>query len=80
MKFELEKVKSERYVEFEAVFLEELNKHAPLEKKFLRYNNNPFMTKDYRKQIMVLSNFRNIFNKEKAMKTGVNISVDAIFA
>ena len=44
LKFELEKVKSERYGEFEAVFLKELNKHAPLKKKLLRHNNNPFMT------------------------------------
>ena len=32
LKFELEKVKSERYGEFEAMFLKELNKHAPLKK------------------------------------------------
>ena len=44
LKFELEKGKSETYGEFEAVFLKELNKHAPLEKKLLRHNNNPFMT------------------------------------
>ena len=65
MKFELEKVKSESYGEFEAVFLKELNKHAPLKKKFLRHSNNPFMTKDLRKQIMVQSKLRNIFNKNR---------------
>ena len=65
MKFELEKVKSESYSEFEAVFLKELNKHAPLKKKFLRHNSNPFMTKDLRKQIMVRSKLRNIFNKNR---------------
>ena len=43
LKFELEKVKSELYGEFEAVFLKEPNKHAPLKKKFLRHNTNPFM-------------------------------------
>ena len=48
--------------------------------KFLRHNNNPFMTKDLRKQIMVRSKLRNIFNKKVTMKTGVNISVNAIFA
>ena len=37
------------------LFLEELKKHAPLKKKFLRHNNNPFMTKDVRKQIMLRS-------------------------
>ena len=65
LKIELEKVKSESYGEFEAVFLKELNKHAPLKKKFLRHNNNPFMTKDLRKQIMVRSKLRNIFNKNR---------------
>ena len=64
LKIELEKVKSESYGEFEAVFLKELNKHAPLKKKFLRHNNNPFLTKDLRKQ-MVRSKHRNIFNKNK---------------
>ena len=44
MKLELEKVRSKLYGEFEAVFLKELNKHAPLKTKFLRHNNKPFMT------------------------------------
>ena len=67
-KFEPEKVKSESCVEsreFEAVFLKELNKHAPLKKKFLRHNNNSIMTKDLRKQIMVRSKLRNMFNKNR---------------
>ena len=65
MKFEVEKVKSESYGEFEAVFLRELKKHAPLKKKFLRHNNNSFMTKDLRKRIVVPSKLRNIFNKNR---------------
>ena len=65
LKFELGKVKSESYGEFEAVFLKELNNHPPLKKKFVRHNNNPFMTKDLRKQIMVQSKVRNIFNKNR---------------
>ena len=32
LKFELEKIKSERYDELEAAFLKELNKHAPLKR------------------------------------------------
>ena len=62
------------------LFLNELNKHAPLKKKFLRHNNNPFMTKDLRKQIMVRSKLRKSLTKTETMKTGVNISVNAIFA
>ena len=61
LKFELEKVKSESYGESEAVFLKQLNKHAPLKKTY----NNPFMTKDLRKQITVRSKLRNIFNKNR---------------
>ena len=57
--------KPESYGEFEAVFLKEPNKHAPLKKKFISHNNNPFMTKDLRKQIMVQSKLRNIFNKNR---------------
>ena len=51
LKIKLENIKNKRYSDFEAVFLKELNKHAPLKKKFLRHNNNPFMTKNLRKQI-----------------------------
>ena len=65
LKFELEKVKCKRYGEFEAVFLKKLNKHAPLKKKFLRHNNKPFTTKDLRKQTMIRSKLRNIFNKNQ---------------
>ena len=38
------------------------------------------MTKDLRKRILVRSKHRNIFNKNRNMETGVNISVNAIFA
>ena len=51
LKIKLENIKSNHYGDFEAVFLKELNKHAPLKKKFLRHNINPFMTKNLRKQI-----------------------------
>ena len=61
LKFRLAKVKRECYGEFEAAFLKELNKYVPLKKKFLRHNNNPFMTKDLRKR----SKLRNIFNKNR---------------
>ena len=57
-------------------FLKELNKHAPLKKKFLRHNNNPFMTKSLRKQIMVRSKLRNNYNKNRNYE---NTSANAIF-
>ena len=38
-------------VNLKLFFFKELNKHAPLKKKFLRHNINPFMTKNLRKKI-----------------------------
>ena len=58
-------MKNKHYGDFEAAFLKELNKHAALKKKFLRYNNNPSMTKNLRKQIMVRSKLRNDYNKKR---------------
>ena len=43
LKIKLENIKSKRCGDFEAVFLKELNNYAPLKKKFLRHNNNPFV-------------------------------------
>ena len=38
--------------EFEKAFLTVLNKEAPLKTKFLRHNNNRFMTKEFQKAII----------------------------
>ena len=65
LKIKLENIKSKLYGDFETVFLRELNKRAPLKKKFLRHNKNPFMTKNLRKQIMVQSKLRQNFNKNR---------------
>ena len=50
MKIKIENIKNKRYGDSEIVFLKELNKHPPLKKKYLRHNNNPFVTKNLRKQ------------------------------
>ena len=42
----------ECYSEFEKVFVNILNEHAPFKKKFLRVNYAPYMTKRPRKAIM----------------------------
>ena len=65
LKDKLEKLINHSYAEFEKVFLKELNKHAPLKKKVLRHNNNAFMTKELRKEIMWRSKLKNKFNKER---------------
>lgn len=38
--------------EFEETFKNILNKHAPIKTQMLRHNNNPYMTKDLRKEII----------------------------
>ena len=53
LKNKLKNLRSHSYSEFEKVFLYELNRHAPLKKKILRHNNNAFMTKGLRKEIMI---------------------------
>ena len=62
------------YSHFQNIFLEILYKHAPINKKILRFNDNPFMTKALRKAIMHRSKFKNIFHKTRAkeqlQKTG----------
>ena len=61
----LEKLTNHFYAEFEKVFLKELNKHAPQKKKILRQDNNAFMTKELRKEMMLRSKLNNKFNKER---------------
>ena len=65
LKDKLENLTNHSYAEFEKAFLKELNKHAPLKKKILRHNNNAFMTKELRKEIMLRSKLKNKFNKER---------------
>ena len=60
-----DKLTNHCYAEFEKAFLKELNKHVPLKKNILRHNNNAFMTKEPRKEIMLRSKLKNKFNKER---------------
>ena len=52
------------YSDFQNVFLEILHKHAPIEKKIVRFNENSFMTKLLRKAIMHRSKYLQ-YNKSK---------------
>ena len=54
------------YSTFQAVFLEILNKIAPVKVKVLRFNNNDFMTKFLRKAKMLRSRLKNNFNKQRS--------------
>ena len=42
-----------------------LNEHGPLKKETLRHNNECFLTKELRKEIMKRSKLKNLFNKNK---------------
>ena len=53
------------YDVFETVFLQVLNRHAPMKFKYLRANDSPFMNKVLRKSIMLRSKLKNKFNLEK---------------
>ena len=63
LRIELEKLSDSAYNQFETAFCGVLNKHAPVEVKMLRHNNNSFMTKNLRKAIMHRSKFKNRFSK-----------------
>ena len=56
------------YESFETTFIEVLNKHAPLRKKFLRGNHAPYITKTLRKAIMRRSQLETKYLKTKTQK------------
>ena len=41
------------------------NKHVPIKLKYIRANDGPFMNKELRKEIMIRSKLKNIFNRGK---------------
>ena len=51
------------YASFESIFIEQLNKHAPMKEKLVRANNAQFMTKKLSKAIMTRSRLRNRYLK-----------------
>ena len=61
--FELLDEESINYDYFLDIFLNVLNKHAPMKQKIVRGNQSPFMTKDLSKAIMLWSKLKNKFNK-----------------
>ena len=54
------------YDTFEEIFINVLNKHAPLKKKFLGANHAPYMTKTLRKAIMRRSQLQTKYFKNKS--------------
>ena len=53
------------FSDFQNTFTTVLHKHAPIKKKILRFNNNPFMSKALRKAIMHRSKLKSIYNKKR---------------
>ena len=57
---------SNTYQYFESIFLENLEKHAPMKMKIIRANHAPYMTKSLRKAIMKRSELETKFYKTKS--------------
>ena len=49
-----------------------LNKHVPIKKKIMRFNNNPFMSKALRKAIMHRSKLKNFYNNYRTEDSWAN--------
>ena len=54
---------------FIKIFIDTLNKHAPIKKKYIRANHSNFVTKALQKAIVLRSSLRNIFLKEKSLES-----------
>ena len=75
----LSRLESNYYSEFGKAFLIVLNKQAPLKTKFLRHNNNPFMTKELQKAVMKRSHLKNRYNKNRNYENWFYIKNKEIF-
>ena len=53
------------FSDFQNTFITVLHNHAPINKKILRFNNSPFMSKPLRKAIMYRSKLTNIYYKKR---------------
>ena len=67
LKINLDAIKdNKKYGVSEKTFLEILDKQVPLKTKILRHDNNFFMTKELRKNIMLQSELKNSFKKDRS--------------
>ena len=60
------------YEIFENNFIKVLNKHAPLKRKYIRGNHQPFMNKELSKAIMKRTRLRNIYIKNGSVSSKNN--------
>ena len=69
LRTELSSKSIKSYGSFENVFLNTLNKHAPIKKKMPRTNHAPYITKALRKAIMKRSYFENLYFKKQTRES-----------
>ena len=60
------------YSYFQNNFIALLNKHAPIKKKIMGFNSNPFMLKAFREAIMHGSKLKHICNKHRTLNNWAN--------
>ena len=68
LKYDLNNIE---YDTFQEIFVSLLNVYAPLKKKYLRANHGSFVTKEFRKAIMLRTRLRNIYLKQRSETTKV---------
>ena len=76
--YELSKldVCSLEFEHFSKIFIEVLNKHAPVEKKHLTANQGEFITKELNKAIMTRSRLRNKYLKENCPDSKIAYAIN----
>ena len=67
------------YSNFQNIFIQVLNNHAPAKKKILLFNDNSFMTKTLRKAIMHRSRLKNIYVRKRNDKNWENCKKQSNF-
>ena len=75
---DLNKIKMQRLEHFHTLFHTlhtVLNTHAPIKTKMIRFNNNVFMTRELRKEIMKRSKLRNKFNRNRNHENWCNFKI-----
>ena len=80
LKLKLNSPKNLSYSTFQTVFLEVLNKIAPVKVKVLRFNSNVFMIKSLRKAIMLRSRLKNNLNRQRSDENWDNYKKERNFS
>ena len=67
------------YSNFQNIFIQVLNNHAPSKKKIVRFSNSPFMTKTLRKAIMYRCRLKNMYIRKRNDKNWENYKKERNF-